>query len=186
MRKSKVVALAAAALVAGLALGSVGIASAAPTGTDPADVGPLYGSCLQLGNTIRNAGARMIDIVADLTGLSAEEIRAERTVGQTLAEVAEDHGVSTDDIVGAAMDARAALLQEKVDEGLITQEQADEALEYMSERLSDRLESGGMGQGVGAGSGGGPRGNGLGGGMRGGMRGGLGGPGTCGATPQGI
>ncbi len=193
MSKSKVATLVIGALILGLALGSVGIAAAAPEDVEESEVGPLYGACLQMGRSIADAGGRMIDIVADLTGLDPAEIHDERVEGKSLGDIAEENGVAVDDVVGEALDRRAALLQERVEDGTITEEQAAEALESMQslrERMTDRIESGETGPfGRRGGAGGadvGPHGGGFGG--PGAGRGGCGGyaPQDAPAAGQGI
>ncbi len=91
MHKSKLIALIAAGLVAGLVLGSVGFAYAAPADTTPAN--PVVASGLRLGQSIRDAGGRLIDILASLTGLSVDEVQAERADGKSVADIASAHGV---------------------------------------------------------------------------------------------
>jgi hypothetical protein len=115
-----------------------------------------------MGQSIRDAGARLVDVVADLTGLSVEDIQAERAEGASVADIAEANGVSTEDVVAKALDERKAILDAKVADGTITQEQADLAYERMTERLTDRVTTdetgrpewagqGGMGAGGGQG-----------------------------------
>ena len=120
-------------------------------------------------NVITNRFLEELDIVAELTGLSVEEVQAQRAEGNSAAEIAEANGVATEDVVSEALAARKAILDAKVDDGTITQEQADAAYERMSERVTERVsteESGrpswagagsasgrGMGGGRGAGDG---------------------------------
>lgn len=164
MKKGKAIALVAVGLVAGLVLGSVGISYAA---TDTQSQGCL-GLGVKMGQGIRDAGGRMIDIVAELTGLTVEEVQAARADGESIAGIAEANGVSSDDVVSAALDVRKEVLDAKVAEGTITQQQADAALERMSERIEARITSTDTG-GVGRGGCGGGRGAGR----------GAGGPGAC-------
>ncbi len=83
MSKRRVAAYIAAALVAGLALGSIGIASAAQNASDNAQ--SRLG--IRLGASIREAGATLADIVAELTGSTAEEVRDKRSEGESFAEI---------------------------------------------------------------------------------------------------
>jgi len=158
VNKKKIVSLASAGLVAAMVLGTAGMAYAATDTT-----GPLYGTGARMGQAIRDAGARLVDIVADLTGLSVEEVQAERAAGNSAAEIAEANGVSTEEVVSEALAARKTILDAKVADGTITQAQADAAYERMAERVTERVsteESGrpswaGAGSGSGRGSGGG-------------------------------
>ena len=81
MKKSKAIALVSVGLVAGLVLGSIGIASAA-TGTD--STAATCGVGIGMGRTIRDAGARLVDIVADLTGLTVDEVKEQRVAGESV------------------------------------------------------------------------------------------------------
>jgi len=158
VKRSKAFALAAAALAAGLILGSLSIASAVPA-TDAATGEPLgYG--LRMGVAIRDAGARMADILADLTGLPVETIEDRREAGETVADIAKSEGVDSAAVVDKAIDARSAILDQKVADGTITADQKAEVLARMTDRLNDRVNStevggmgGGMGRGRGAGAG---------------------------------
>lgn len=159
MKKSKAIALVSAGLVAGLVLGSLGVSYAATesTGTNTSCV---LGTGARMGQAIRGAGARLVDIVADLTGLSVEEVQAQRAEGNSVADIAEANGVSTEAVVAEALAARKALLDEKVADGSITQEQADLAYEQMTTRVTERVSTDEVGRPswAGAGSGTGGRG----------------------------
>ena len=136
MNRKKLIALASAGVVAVMVLGTAGMAYAA-TNT----VGPLYGSGAGMGAAIRGAGARLVDIVASLTGLSVEDVQAQRAEGDTIAEIAEANGVSAEDVVNEALSARKALLDAKVADGTITQAQADAAYAQMTERVTERVST---------------------------------------------
>ncbi|MEN6429348.1 MAG: hypothetical protein ABFC80_00680 [Coriobacteriales bacterium] len=163
MKHSKSIALVVAGLVAGLVLGSLGIASAATTTTTTA--GPIAACGAQVGAAFRGAGARLADVLADLTGLSLTDIQAKRAAGESIASIAKAEGVDPDAVVDQALAARKAILDQRVAEGALTQAQADAAYAQMSERLSGRVDStatgrpawagagAGRGRGCGAGSG---------------------------------
>ncbi|MDI6692542.1 MAG: hypothetical protein QMD76_04440 [Anaerosomatales bacterium] len=172
MKHSKSLALIAAGLVAGIVLGSVGLAAAAPASTTtpaPQTTGVLS-ACIGMGQAVRGAGARLIDVLADLTGLSTTDIQAKRAAGESIADIAKSEGVDPDDVVAKALEARKALLDQKVADGTITQEQADAAYAQMQERLTERVTTtatgrpswAGQGQGLGGGRGAGRGGNGAG------------------------
>jgi len=137
MNKRRVLALLSVGLVAGLVFGSVGAAYAA-TGTTGA-AGTGLG--IRMGQAVRDAGARLVDILADLTGLSVEDIQAERAAGSSISDIAEANGVSTETVVNEALAARKAILDAKVADGSITQEQADLAYERMTERVTERVST---------------------------------------------
>lgn len=137
MRKGKAIALVALGLVAGLVLGTVGVSYAA-TGAAPT-AGARVGS--GMGRALRDAGGRLVDVVAQLTGLSVDEVRAARAEGQSVADIAEANGISSDAVVDAALGVRKDVLDAKVADGTITQEQADAAYAQMSERIAERVTS---------------------------------------------
>jgi len=165
MNVRKTVAIGIASLVLGLAIGGVGTASAVTNGansTNPVVAGAC-GLGLKLGATMRDSGARLSDVVASLTGKSVEDVQAARAQGTSFEKIAADAGVSAEKVVDTALDARKEVLDAKVKDGSITQEQADTALKNMDTRLTERVSStapgcngagrGGMGGGAGMGRG---------------------------------
>jgi len=68
--------------------------------------------------------------VADALGLTVEELEAAREAGMTVREVAEEEGVEMDEVRAAAEAAKAEMVQDAVDEGLITEEQAERILSH--------------------------------------------------------
>ena len=60
--------------------------------------------------------------LAELTGLEPADLYAELQEGKTLLEVAQAHGVSAEQLVEAALAARAEVLQQRVEAGYLTQE----------------------------------------------------------------
>lgn len=141
MKVQRVVALVAGALVAGLTLGWAATGIAATVAPTPASQGAPCGTGLRLGDAMRESGSRLLDIVAKLTGLSTDEVVAERQAGKTYAEIAASKNVSADAVVNEAVAARQAAVAAAVAAGTITQEQADAALAQMQDRMTDRLQS---------------------------------------------
>jgi hypothetical protein len=170
MSKGRVFAIAAAALVAGLALGSFGLASAAPSN---AGTGAGAGLRLMAGRT----GQSLADIVAKLTGITADQVRTDRQAGKSFTEIAATKNVSADKVVSTALEARKAALDAAVKSGRMTQAQADTAYANMKTRITVNVGSttpGCNGSGNCGGAGGGACG------MGGGGRGACGG--ACGAA----
>lgn len=156
MKKGKSIALVTAGLVAGIVLGSVSFATAAPADYTPTNSVAACG--LQIGQSLRDAGGRLIDILADLTGLSTDEIAAERADGKSIATIAEENGVDSSDVVDEALALRQEALDAAVADGTLSQEDADAMLDTMTERLDERVTtdevgppswSGGQGRGQG-------------------------------------
>jgi hypothetical protein len=160
------IALVSAGLVAGLVLGSLGVSYAA-TGTANTTAEPGCG--MRMGSVIRDAGGRLVDIVADLTGLAVDEVEAQRAEGASIAAIAEANGVASGTVVDAALEVRKAALDAKVADGSVTQEQADAAYERMTERVTERVTTdevgppswAGQGRGQGRGQGQGQMGSGA-------------------------
>ncbi|MEJ5943894.1 hypothetical protein WDZ17_01115 [Pseudokineococcus basanitobsidens] len=79
-----------------------------------------------------------LDAAADALSMTPEELRdALAEDGATLASVAEDQGVSTDDLVAALVDAAQAHLDEEVAEGDLTQADADARAADLEDRISE-------------------------------------------------
>jgi len=76
-----------------------------------------------------------LEAIADLLGLSVEELQLQFWGGRTLADVAAKAGVDLEEVHGAVAasreDARRAAIEQAVAEGTITQEHADWLLEGM-------------------------------------------------------
>ena len=81
------------------------------------------------------------DLITEKLGLSAEELQEERHSGKSLAQIAEEKGVSSDELVEEIISAREKILKEKVEEGIITSEQAERMLENMKTRIAERIQS---------------------------------------------
>jgi len=188
MNKKRMIGLAAAMLVVGLVLGNIVGAWAAgpstPATSTTSGQGAVAAACglgLRMGASVRDAGGRLLDVVAKLTGLTEEDVAAKRAAGQSIAQIAKDEGVSSDKVVDEALKVREQLLAEKVKDGTITQAQADQALATMETRLTERVDSTAACGSGGCGMGGGGRG--MGGGRGAGRgAGGCGGTGACGAV----
>ncbi|MDZ4169661.1 MAG: hypothetical protein U1E26_08400 [Coriobacteriia bacterium] len=193
MKMRRVAALMAAALVVGVVAGNVATGVAAPTADTT--TGTVTGLGLHLGAVVRDAGGRIADVVAGLTGLSAEEVHDQREAGASFSAIAKSKGVDSTAVVAKALKIRTEVLEKKVADGTITQDQADAAVTRMTTRVTERVEAtgepvrGGMGGGQGARDGSGADGgqgkrdgSGAGGGKGQGAGGGRNG-GTCTQTP---
>ncbi|MBI5230660.1 MAG: hypothetical protein HY876_00660 [Coriobacteriales bacterium] len=167
MKDWKAISLVAAGLVAGLVVGSMTIAGAAGSGATtptptpkaaaPANCGAGCGNAAAPGACATGAaseacatGARprfgrnglgLVDVVAKLTGLSADDVAAARADGKSFADIAKDKGVSADDIVAEAMKARTEFLEARVKDGTLTEDQKDEILAQMKTNLEARVTS---------------------------------------------
>lgn len=73
-------------------------------------------------------GWTMFDAAAEALGLTPEGLFAELHAGKSLAEVAEAQGVDTETLQDAMQAARVEVIQQAVEDGTLTQEQADRLL----------------------------------------------------------
>lgn len=172
MSARRITALIIAALVLGLVAGNVASGIAAPA-SSAESTNPVAAACSglghKMGSAMRDAGGRLADVVAKLTGTDVADVQAKRAEGTSLADIAAEKGVEASTVVDEALKIREQALADRVEDGTITQEQADAALERMQTRLTERVQSTDSGFG------------GAGGGMGGGGRGAGGG--GCGAAP---
>lgn len=89
------------------------------------------------GRSHRKSGGS--EIVQELLGLTQEEIREGFQAGQTLADLAEANGVSTDALVDAIVAEAEANVAEKLEAGDITQERADNILDGLEDKVEDKV-----------------------------------------------
>jgi hypothetical protein len=81
----------------------------------------------------RGEGAVCSEAVSELLGLTPEELCDLRQEDKSLAEIAADKGVATEELVEAIMAEKIAAVQTRVDDGTITQEQAELIIQRMEE-----------------------------------------------------
>jgi polyhydroxyalkanoate synthesis regulator phasin len=105
----------------------------------------------EVATTLSDAGlgrgghhGRGLDLTAaaEALDISEEDLRtALQADGATLAQVAEDKGVAVDILVQALVTAEQERIAQAVTDGRITQEQADERLADLEQRVTDRVNS---------------------------------------------
>jgi lambda repressor-like predicted transcriptional regulator len=146
-----------ASLVVGavLAQGTTPQSQATPQATTQSKAGPP-------GRGPGGASDGMNDI-AKLLGMTLDQIWAERVQGKTLADLASEKGVETQQLVDALVASQKTMLDQAVTDNRLTQAQADKWLEWYKQAAALQLTE--------------PYGPGFG---FGGMRGGPGGPGGLG------
>ena len=120
------IGLLALLIVAGAAAFTWAGADAAQTGQPDADAPERPGGTLR---EIIDPEV-MKEAVANALGLTVEEVEAARADGVTLPELAEEQGVEMEDVRAAAEVAKAAMVQEAVEEGLITEAQAERIVNH--------------------------------------------------------
>ena len=82
----------------------------------------------------------LIVVAADQLGMTVEELQAELAAGKTIAAVAGEKGVATQLIVDAFLAPRQEWLSQAVADGRITQEQADQMLERMTDMVTGHID----------------------------------------------
>jgi predicted DNA-binding protein YlxM (UPF0122 family) len=101
-----------------------------------------------------------LDAAAETLGQTEDELRTALRDGKTLAEIATEKGVDRQALIDALVADAKAKLAEKVADGSITQEQADERAERLTEAVGSMVDGegpmgrGGFGGGHGPGRGG--------------------------------
>jgi hypothetical protein len=106
--------------------------------------GPGAGPVADLQGTAHGA-------IAAALGMSSEELFAATRSGKTIAQLSQEKGVDLETVVKAALEAHDKALEEQVQAGRLSQEQADR----MDARMEARIRAMVAGQ-YGPGSGGGP------------------------------
>jgi len=99
------------------------------------------------GGSPEDRGARLdgeaLDVVADLLGMSADEVTDALEDGQTLQELADDAGVDMQDIKDALSGLRDEAVRERIetalDEGNLTQDEADWLVEGLDNGYLGKL-----------------------------------------------
>ncbi len=125
--KLLVVALVATSL---LVISVAGVALA----QEPADTDDMPAYCGLGWDHSHGQEAICSKTVSELSGLTPEEIQAQRQEGKSLVEIAAAQGVSEDALVEAIMEVKKETVQQKVEAATLTQEQADLMLEQMEQR----------------------------------------------------
>jgi len=130
----------------------------------------------------------MVDTISKLLGMDQTEIIKERQAGKSMVDIAETKGVDAEKLVNTVVEERKALLDQRVKDGLITEEQAEYCTENMEQRIEGNLNRASVGPGNGCGMRGGRGpGSGSGGGFGRGMNGqGYGGGQGYGASQQSL
>lgn len=155
MRKTTLIAVSAAAAALIAVPTIAGAQEEAPT-DDTAPQARDFGH--------RRGGGEKIETIAEVLGLTTDELRSELAGGATVAELAEANGVSIDTVTDALLVQLSERVAEHVADGDFTQAEADERLADAEERI-DGFVNGEVPANRGGAFG------------RGGMRGGHGGPG---------
>lgn len=85
--------------------------------------------------------AERIAVLTDALGVGEDVLQAAREAGQSIADVAADQGVPVANVVDAIVASKTAHIQEHVVAGDLTQDEANERIAGLSERVTDRVNS---------------------------------------------
>jgi len=99
----------------------------------------------------------MQDAIAEALGITPEELEARYSAGDTAWTIAQEKGLTQDEFTQLMSDARSKALAKLVEDGVLTQEQAD----WMQDHMGTMMKNGvgyGTGGCMGGGYGGGRRG----------------------------
>ena len=80
-----------------------------------------------------------LDDAAEAIGIEESALREALDGGQSIAEVAEANGVEVQDVIDAMVTAKTEDLAEKVAEGRLTQDEADEKSADLETRITDQV-----------------------------------------------
>ena len=81
------------------------------------------------------------ETVSETLGLTADELKAARDAGQSLADLAIAQGVEVDILVQAIVDDIESHLTEHVSQGDLTQDEADAKLAEAEQRVTERVNT---------------------------------------------
>lgn len=89
-----------------------------------------------------HGGGPVLSAAATALGMTEDELRtALEADGATLAHVAEERGVEVDALVDALVTVQQERIAAAVEDGRLTQEQADERLADLEERVTERVNT---------------------------------------------
>ena len=86
--------------------------------------------------------------LGEVLGMTSDELTAAVSSNQSLAEIAEERGISRSELITALESAHEEALAQAVGEGYLTQEQADSILSHMAGRYEYMIDNAGVNQGM--------------------------------------
>lgn len=85
--------------------------------------------------------AERVAVLTDALGVGEDVLQAAREAGQSIADVATEQGVPVEDVVSAIVDAQSAHIQDRVVAGDLTQDEANERIAGLAERVTERVNA---------------------------------------------
>lgn len=93
------------------------------------------------GNSIQKGFGVISEAIQKLFGMSREEIQEQRQEGNSLLEIAESKNITAENLIGTMLQAKKDRLEEAVENGYLTQEQANDRLELFEERIEEKINN---------------------------------------------
>ena len=81
---------------------------------------------------------KQLDELAQALGINADELKAELQQGKKIADIAQEKGLTMDQLGQKLLDARIQAIQQKVKDGKISQEKADEIIKKLQNAAQHR------------------------------------------------
>ena len=146
---------AAAVLTTGLGLGGMALAGPASAQDETSTTAPTEQTQPDAsapdtsGDQAERPGRRGkgLETAAEALGLSVEDLRSELGEDTSLADVAEAQDVDVQTVIDAMVAEARTHLDERVSDGGLTQERADERLANLTERITERANTAGRPEG---------------------------------------
>lgn len=110
------------------------------------------------GHGPRGVRGLALDVAAQALGTTEQELRTQLRSGKSIADVAKDKGVALDKVTAALQKAAEDRLAQAVEDGRLTQAQAEQEKAELAQKIADAVQrkGGGPGKGHGWGPGGRP------------------------------
>ncbi len=144
MNKWKIATSVVVAMMAVLSLSAVAFAQGnqPPVNTPQSGYGYGRGPMGGMGYGFRFGanGESLVDITAQVTGLSVEQVVTQLQTGKTFAEIAQAQSKTAADLVNAFLADRKSALDKAVTEGRITQAAADTLLATMKTNVEQHVD----------------------------------------------
>ena len=105
---------------------------------------PFLSRC---GQAIGNGVNTVQDAITKLLGMNQSEIQAKRQGGESLSQIASDKGVDQQKLVDTLAQAHKERLDQAVKDGYLTQDQANDRLEWMKQNVESKVNNTGSGFG---------------------------------------
>jgi len=88
----------------------------------------------------RRGDHSLVAVAAEVLGMERRSLAAELAAGATIGQVADANGVERQAIIDAFVALKAQMLQDLVDAGALTQEEADERLAHVVKNVAEQLD----------------------------------------------